>query len=60
MAAAFGVPSVVLFGASDPAVWGPWRTPCEVLAAPGNISGIRTEQVIEALKQARRTAQVQA
>jgi heptosyltransferase III len=60
MAAAFGVPCVVLFGASDPSVWGPWRTPCEVLRAPGNISAIRTEQVIEALKVARRAAQVQA
>ena len=60
MAAAFGVPSVVLFGASDPEVWGPWRTPSEVLAAPGNISEIRTEQVIEALERARRASQVRA
>jgi lipopolysaccharide heptosyltransferase III len=58
MAAAFGVPSVVLFGASDPGVWGPWRTPCAVLTAPGNISDIRTEQVIEALERARRASQV--
>ncbi len=26
MAAAFGLPVVVIFGASDPAIWGPWRT----------------------------------
>jgi heptosyltransferase III len=31
MAAAFGVPVVVLFGASDPEIWGPWRTPGQVL-----------------------------
>ena len=60
MAAAFGVPSVVLFGASDPGVWGPWRTSCEVLSAPGNISEIRTEQVIEALERVRRASQVRA
>ena len=60
MAAAFGIPSVVLFGGSDPVVWGPWRTPSEVLAAPGNISEIRTEQVIEALERARRASQVRA
>jgi len=60
MAAAFGVPSVVLFGGSDPDVWGPWQTPSEVLAAPGNISEIRTEQVIEALERARRAPQVRA
>ena len=60
MAAAFGVPAVVLFGASDPGVWGPWRTSCEVLSAPGNISEIRTEQVIEALERVRRASQVRA
>ncbi|MDR3702344.1 MAG: glycosyltransferase family 9 protein [Candidatus Sulfopaludibacter sp.] len=31
MAAAFGVPVVVLFGESNPAIWGPWRTASEVL-----------------------------
>ena len=60
MAAAFGVPSVVLFGPSDTGVWGPWRTPCEVLSAPENISDIRTETVIEALARVRRASQVRA
>jgi ADP-heptose:LPS heptosyltransferase len=60
MAAAFAVPSVVLFGASDPAIWGPWRTRCEVLTAHGAISEIRTEQVIAALERARRASQVRA
>jgi heptosyltransferase III len=49
MAAAFRVPSVVLFGASDPEIWGPWRAPAEVFAAPEGIETIRTEQVLEAL-----------
>jgi len=60
MAAAFGVPSVVLFGASDPDVWGPWRTRCEVLTAAGAISDIPTEDVIEALQRTRRASQVRA
>ena len=31
VAAAFGVPTVVIFGSSDSAVWRPWRTPHRVL-----------------------------
>lgn len=31
MAAAFGVPAVVIFGSSDSAVWHPWRTPHRVI-----------------------------
>ena len=31
VAAAFGVPSVVVFGSSDSTIWGPWRTPSEVV-----------------------------
>jgi len=49
MAAAFGLPSVVIFGASDPAVWGPWRTPAEVVTSPGGIAGVETDQVLGAL-----------
>ena len=29
--AAFGVPSAVIFGSSNSAVWGPWRAPAEVV-----------------------------
>ena len=53
MAAAFGVPSVVIFGASDPAIWGPWRTPAEVVTAPGGIGAVRVEQVLDALTRLR-------
>lgn len=53
MAAAFGIPSVVLFAASDPAIWGPWRTPSEVIAAPAGIAQIRVEPVLEALTRLR-------
>jgi heptosyltransferase III len=31
IAAAFGVPVVVIFGASDPVTWAPWRTDAHVL-----------------------------
>lgn len=31
MAAAFGIPCAVLFGPTDPATWGPWRTQARVL-----------------------------
>jgi ADP-heptose:LPS heptosyltransferase len=53
MAAALGVPSVVIFGASDPAIWGPWRTVSEVVAAPGGIARVETAQVLEALTRLR-------
>jgi ADP-heptose:LPS heptosyltransferase len=31
VAAAFGVPSIVIFGSSDSAIWGPWRTEHEIV-----------------------------
>jgi ADP-heptose:LPS heptosyltransferase len=48
LAAALGVPSVVIFGASDAAIWGPWRTVSEVVVAPSGAA-----QVIEALARLR-------
>ncbi|MBV9505419.1 MAG: glycosyltransferase family 9 protein [Acidobacteriia bacterium] len=53
MAAAFGVPSVVLFGNSDPEIWGPWRTTSEVISSPAGIHEIRTDQVLQALDRLR-------
>ena len=53
MAAAFGVPSVVVFGPSDPAIWGPWRTAGEVVAAPGGIADVTVAQVLGALQRLR-------
>jgi ADP-heptose:LPS heptosyltransferase len=44
MAAAFGIPVVVIFSASDPEIWGPWRTTGEIVRAPAS-----TAQVLEAL-----------
>jgi ADP-heptose:LPS heptosyltransferase len=48
MAAALGVPAVVIFGASDPAIWGPWRTASRVVMAPAGVA-----QVIDALARLR-------
>ena len=45
MAAAFGLPVVVIFSASDPAIWGPWRTASEIVTAPASIA-----QVLDAVK----------
>lgn len=53
IAAAFGVPVVVLFGASDPVTWAPWRTEAQVLTSRHGIAAISLDQVrgaIEALK----------
>ncbi len=49
MAAAFAVPSVVIFGPSNPAIWGPWRAPAEVVTAGGGIGQVTVAQVLDAL-----------
>lgn len=53
MAAALGLPVVVIFGASDPAIWGPWRTPAEIVTAAGGIANVAVSQVVEALARLR-------
>ncbi len=50
MAAAFGIPVVVLFGSSDPVIWAPWKTPSRVLVSDGPIHTISERSVIEALE----------
>jgi heptosyltransferase-3 len=52
IAAAFGLPVVVLFGASNPAIWGPWRTCGEALTAQpiGSIGISRVLDAIERVK----------
>ena len=57
MAAAFGLPVVVLFGASDPEIWGPWRTrrarscrsppnPADVIDALTRLQGGRMNELL--------------
>jgi ADP-heptose:LPS heptosyltransferase len=53
IAAAFGLPVVVIFGASDPAIWRPWRTASEVVAGSGDIAGIADAKVLDALARLR-------
>jgi ADP-heptose:LPS heptosyltransferase len=53
MAAAFGLPVVVIFGNSNPAIWGPWRTASEVVTAPGGIAQVEIAQVMGALERLR-------
>jgi ADP-heptose:LPS heptosyltransferase len=48
MAAAFGVPVIVLFGPSDPVVWAPWKTESQVLTSEGSIHNIQTHDVLAA------------
>ncbi|MCX6627685.1 MAG: glycosyltransferase family 9 protein [Candidatus Solibacter sp.] len=53
MAAAFGLPCVVIFGPSDPAIWGPWRTSGEVAASTGGIADVTVTQVLSAMQRLR-------
>jgi len=50
IAAAFGVPVVVLFGSSDPVTWAPWRTESQVLTSPAGIAAIATEEAVSAIE----------
>jgi heptosyltransferase III len=48
IAAAFGVPVVVLFGPSNPVTWAPWRTEARVLTSRGEIGQIGVDEVMAA------------
>jgi heptosyltransferase III len=50
MAAAFGVPMLVLFGASDPVVWAPWKANAQVIAAGDAIRQVRVEEACMAIE----------
>lgn len=50
MAAAFGLPVVVLYGSSDPVIWAPWRTRSEVLQSPGGLATLQLDEVLSAVK----------
>jgi lipopolysaccharide heptosyltransferase III len=53
VAAAFGIPQMVIFGPSDAEVWAPWQTPAEILRANGAISEITVAQAIAAVNRLR-------
>lgn len=50
MAAAFGLPVVVLFGSSDPDIWRPWQTESVVLTAPAGIQSIGVTEAVQAIE----------
>jgi len=49
MAAAFGVPVVVLFGSSHFDQWRPWKTQAETIVSPPDVRAVPVGRVIEAL-----------
>lgn len=49
IAAAYSVPCVVIFGPTDPEVWGPWRTEGRALRMPGGIHAVPVDQVTQAV-----------
>jgi ADP-heptose:LPS heptosyltransferase len=49
MAAAFAVPPIVIFGPSDPVIWGPWVTRGEIIQADGDIASAEPQRVIAAV-----------
>ena len=53
IAAAFGVPSVVLFGPSNPCIWAPWRTRAQVVHSPEGLGLIPTSRVWTAIEKLR-------
>ncbi|MEP7352644.1 MAG: glycosyltransferase family 9 protein [Acidobacteriota bacterium] len=50
IAAAFGIPVTVLFGASNPVTWAPWRTEAQVLTSPTGMADIEVNQVLAAVE----------
>jgi lipopolysaccharide heptosyltransferase III len=57
IAAAFGVPVVVLFGPSNPVTWAPWRTEARALTSEGTIDKIALDEVLAAAGSLVRTTQ---
>jgi heptosyltransferase-3 len=49
MAAAFGIPSVVIFSESDPEIWGPWKSPAQVVLAPRGMDKLKVDDVMSAI-----------
>lgn len=50
IAAAFGLPMVVVFGPSDPEIWAPWRTVGKVLKSDGPIANIPVRDVLRGVQ----------
>jgi ADP-heptose:LPS heptosyltransferase len=53
IAAAYGVPEVVIFGNSDSAIWKPWRTKSRIVVAAGPIANVGVDQVLASVHRLR-------
>lgn len=53
MAAAFGLPLVMLWGNSDPEIWAPWKTEHVLLCDPRGIANIEVDRALEAVERLR-------
>lgn len=60
IAAAFGVPVVAIFGASNPVTWAPWRTEARVLTSPAGIEGVEAAEAVAAVDSLKRVKEPQA
>ncbi len=60
IAAAFGVPSVVLFSSSDPAVWEPWQTESEIVVSREGFESVSVSRVVAAVERLRAFAEAPA
>lgn len=56
MAAAFRLPSVVIFGTSDPEIWKPWKAPAEVIVASNGVRKLKVSEVVAAIERLKVTA----
>jgi heptosyltransferase III len=50
VAAAFGVPVVVLFGTSEPVIWAPWQTPSELILGGDALAEVPVERTYASVK----------
>ncbi len=53
MAAAFGLPLILLWGNSIPEIWAPWKREHTLLRDPRGVERIRVESVLEAVERMR-------
>ena len=53
VAAACGIPLAVLFGPSNPQIWGPWKARAAVFHSPAGLHLVDVEMVLEGLRKLR-------
>jgi ADP-heptose:LPS heptosyltransferase len=53
MAAAFGLPLVMLWGNSNPAIWSPWKTEHVLLHDPHGIARIEVQRALQGVEHLR-------